>query len=114
MEFKINRYDDVIFHRDEDIDKKIRVLFLLFDYKVTENRLTLEQQLELIDLWIVEFEDLEYYEVIPMFKSRREAIVKFINTEKYDNLSFYGKMVLKLKFKIKKIKNFIKLLFYRK
>ena len=114
MEFKINLYDDIIFHKDVDIDKKIRALFLLLDYKISENKITLEQQLELIDTWIIEFEVAEYYEIIPMFKSRREAIVKFINYKKYDNLSLYNKVVFKLRITLNKIKNLIKLLFYKK
>ena len=114
MEFKLNRYDDIIFSKNEETDKQIRALFLLFDYQVTNKKLTLEEQLELIDSWITEFKTSEYYELIPMFESRRKAIVKFISVEKYDNLSLYRKMVLNLRWKLKKIKNFIKLLFYKK
>lgn len=114
MNFDIDRYKNRRLHKDDEIDKKIKALFLWFDYEVSRKKLSLTNQLNLIDDWIRKFEEAELYEVIPMFKLRRSVILKTITTKEEDNMSFLEQVAPNLDDRIKKIINSIKSLFRRK
>ena len=109
-----NRYDHRTFHEDEETDKKIKALFLLFDYEVVSKKLSFDDQLTLIEDWIDGFEEHELYEVIPMFKIRRDVIAKQILREEYENMSFREYLALTLKNIKLKLKKLTKRLFNRK
>ena len=113
MEFDFKKYDKRKFHEDEEVDKKIKALFLLFDYEVLRLKLSYPQQLTKIDDWIKKFEEHELYEVIPMFKLRRGVIVRQIIRQKHENMSFGEHMAPILTNNWNKIKNFFKKLFRR-
>lgn len=114
MKFDIRRYERRRFHKDEEVDKKIKALFLLFDYEVTRNKLSFVQQLTLIDDWIIKFERFELYEVIPMFKLRRGVILRQIIRREQEKMSFSDYLAPSLKKIFYRIKNFFKSLFKKK
>lgn len=74
MNFNMCRYEGRRFHDEPEIDKKIKALYLWFDYEVFRNKLTYPQQLKLIDSWIAVFITSELYEVVPAFKIKRITI----------------------------------------
>jgi len=82
MEFNINKYDRVMFHKDEVINKRIIALFLWFDYEIIKKKLTKEQQIKFIDYWCCELTRMEYYEIIPFFNRRRKQTMGKIRKEK--------------------------------
>jgi hypothetical protein len=114
MKINFKKYDNRTFSEDVEVDKKIKALFLLFDYEVMRNQLSYTKQVKLIDSWIKSFEDYETYEVIPMFKIRRDVILKQSKIEEYDNMSVKERLALMLtNFKLKR-KNLFKRLFNKK
>jgi len=78
MRFNMRRYEGRRFSNEPEIDKKIKALYLWFDYEVFRNKLSYPNQLKLIDTWIVVFLQSELYEVVPAFKIKRGHIVKII------------------------------------
>jgi hypothetical protein len=82
MEFNIKKYDRMTFHKDEVVNKRIIALFLWFDYEVIKKKLTLKQQVKLIDYWVGELTRMEYYEIIPFFNNRRKQLVGKITKKK--------------------------------
>lgn len=79
MDFNLEKYKKFRFHKDDNVDKKVKALFLYYDYLIINKKLTSYEQLVLLDFWILKFEEHELYEVIPFFKLRREVIIKQIN-----------------------------------
>lgn len=78
MGFDLNRYEKRRFHENVEIDKKIKALYLWFDYEVSTRKLNHSSQLTLIDNWIANFLLHELYEVVPAFKLRRAMILAII------------------------------------
>lgn len=110
MEFNFNKYDGRKFHNDVETDKKIKALFLYYDYIIIMRKLTLSEQITLISFWIIKFEEHELYEVIPSFKLRRNVLYKQLSipkkthkplpSKKYNNKVFnFLKKILKNPFK---------------
>lgn len=114
MNFDFDRYKRRRFHKDDEIDKKVKALFLYYDYQVIDKKLNLPQQLTLLDDWIIKFEQHELYEVIPMFRMRRAVVVKQIIRMNHEKMSMIEHMVPSLPKKLEKVKNFFKNLFKRK
>jgi hypothetical protein len=110
MKFDINRYTKRRFHKDDNIDNKIKALFLLLDYEITRRKLISTRQLTIIDIWIQKFETHEMYEVIPMFKLRRGAIVRQIIVDNNEDMTF-KKWINSI---YNKVINFFKSLFKKK
>lgn len=114
MNFDLDRYKRRRFHEDDEIDKKVKALFLYYDYQVIEKKLSLGKQLTLLDDWIKKFEEHELYEVIPMFKLRRGVVLKQIIKHKHENMSLTEHVAPNLNKKWRKVIIFIKNLFKRK
>lgn len=104
MKFNIKKYEHRKFHADEKIDKKIKALYLWFDYEVERRKLSYPNQLTLIDSWIRSFELHELYEVIPMFKLRRGQIVRLIARGKTVKMVTKKAITPKRKKKVTKVK----------
>jgi len=114
MRFDFDRYKKRRFHKNDEIDKKVKALFLYYDYQVINKKMNPAQQLTLLDDWIIKFQQHELYEVIPMFKMRRAIVVKQIISMNHERMSFIEHMAPKLPERLKKIKNFFKNQFKRK
>jgi len=111
MKYNIKKYEKRRFHKDPDVDKKIKALFLWFDYEVETRDLTYTQQLTLIDNWITSFLFSELYEVVPMFKLRRGAIVKLIAHRRRAKKSGDIRLASYLRLYRMKLKRWVKSLF---
>jgi hypothetical protein len=114
MNFDFNRYKRRRFHKDDEIDKKIKALFLYYDYQVADKQLDLAQKLTLLDGWIQKFERHELYEVIPMFKMRRAVVVKQIIRNNNEKMTPMEHIAPNLNKNIGKVIFFFKNLFKRK
>ncbi len=79
MDFNLKKYDNIHFHDDELIQKRIKALLLWFDYQVFKDGLGLERQLTLINSMIDSFIGKEWYEIADFFKKQREVIKNNIN-----------------------------------
>jgi len=97
MKFDFDKYKKRRFHDNDDIDKKIKVLFLYYDYQVIDKKLGLTQQLRLLDIWVIKLIQYELYEVIPMFKLRRSVLIKQINRLNQRGTPILGSFLSKLK-----------------
>ena len=114
MKFDFDRYKRRTFHKDEEIDKKVKALFLYYDYQVIDKKLNLGQQLTLLDDWIKKFEEHELYEVIPMFKLRRAVVVKQIIRLNNEKMTVIEHLAPKLPKRWEKLKLFFRNIFKRK
>jgi len=114
MKFDFDRYKNRRFHKNDDIDKKVKASFLYYDYQVIEKKLKLPEQLTLLDDWIIKFKEHELYEVIPMFKLRRAVVVKQIINHNHEKMSMVEDIVPSFPEKWVKVKKFFKNPFNRK
>ena len=69
MQFNINKYDDISFHNDELISKRIKALLLWFEYQVIDSEFSKELEIDFIDSIIETMVDQEWYEVAVFFKN---------------------------------------------
>ncbi len=95
----LNKYNEVKFSDDVDLNKKIKALYVLFDNYVDEFKLNYRDKLELIDIWIIIFIKKEEYELAESFKHK-----KILEWKQYrkTNRSLSFKLIyrfLRLKFK---------------
>jgi len=67
----INKYKKNRFNKDSFIDKLIKALFLYYDIKVEELKLTYQQSLALINHMIRVLVESEEYELAAAFKRRK-------------------------------------------
>ena len=104
MNFNIKKYDKIKFHSNPLLNKRVKALYLWFDYEVEKRDLNKKGQILLIDEWIKALIRFEYYEVVPFFKGRRYDILRAIVKEKNANMSDLDHLVSFLK----KIKNKIR------
>ena len=111
MNFDFDRYKKRRFHKNDEINNKVKALFLYYDYQVINKELNLTQQLNLLDDWIKKFEQHELYEVIPMFKLRRAVVSKQLDIVNIEKKSFIEHMSPRLNEKFMKLKNFFKNIF---
>lgn len=117
MKFDFDRYKRRRFHEDDEVDKKIKALFLYYDYQVISKKLPLSKQLTLLDDWIFKFEQHEQhelYEVIPMFKMRRAVVIKQIIRAKNEKMTVVQHVAPNLNKKWRKVIIFFKNLFNKK
>ena len=108
MDFDMKRYDKRKFHEEDEIDKKIKALMLLYDYQVFRKNLSSTNQLALLDDWILKFTEFEFYEIIPVFKLRRSIILKHIVLNKKENMTFLEYLAMKIKRTWRKTMNYFK------
>ena len=108
MGFDINKYDKIRFHTNSLIQKRVKALYLWFDYEVNKRDLDYKGQVRLIDEWVEILIEYEYYEVVPFFKRRRYDILKSIIRERNANMSRKDRLVLLLKFVKIKIRRFVR------
>ena len=78
MKFNFKRYEGVVFNKDPDINKKIKALLLWYDYEVMTKDLIYEDRIKLLDKWIKNFIDIELYEAIDVFKTRRDKLSSLV------------------------------------
>jgi hypothetical protein len=76
MDFDINKYDDSIFHNDDEINLKIKALLLWFDHQCFKNDLDTERMIVLIDGLINTAVREEWYEVADFFKDKKADLIK--------------------------------------
>ena len=93
MSIDLNKYDNIIFHRNEVINKKIKAYMIIFDYQCDNDGLSLKGKVDLFNKWEGVFMDEEFYEIIPCLIYRKRKLE--VQT-KYDNLSVIGRMAYKL------------------
>ena len=67
----INKYKKKRFNKNSFIDKRIKALFLYYDTKVEEFKLTYQQSLTLINHMIRVLVDSEEYELAAAFRRRK-------------------------------------------
>jgi hypothetical protein len=67
----INKYKRKRFNRDKFIDKRIKALFLYYDTRVEELKLTYKQSLILINHMIKVLVESEEYELASAFRRRK-------------------------------------------
>lgn len=67
----IDKYRKKRFNKDSFIDKRIKALFLYYDLKVDELKLTYKEGLTLINHMISVFVEREEYELAEAFKDRK-------------------------------------------
>lgn len=70
MGFDINKYDNVTFSTNDLTNKRIKALLLWFEHEVDKNNLSLDSQIELLELWLKRLLKEELYEVLPFFKQK--------------------------------------------
>lgn len=68
MEFDMNKYDDISFHEDDLISRRIRALLLWFEFQVIDNEFSKEMEIDFIDSIINTMVTQEWYEVAVFFK----------------------------------------------
>ena len=93
MSVDLNKYDNIQFHPDEKINKKIKAYMIIFDYQVDLNKTSDELIVKNLNHWEDVFLKDEFYEIIPCIIHRREKLEKKI---KRDRLSLVHKMAYKL------------------
>lgn len=85
MEFNINKYDNVKFDEKDLTHKKIKVLLLWFEYhEVYQKNIPLEEQIPAMDIFLLNLQDEEIYEVLLFFKNLREEMVKRLEAGETD------------------------------
>lgn len=90
MAFDVHKYDEIKFHDEPYIDKKIRAYMVVFDYQVLMKGLDTKGKIDLLNHWEEVFLDEEFYEIIPAIKHRRDKLIKS------DKLSLVSNMARKL------------------
>lgn len=111
--FDINYYDNKIFHEDENINTKIIVLFLKYDFEVIKMKLEYPDTIKLMRVMTQDLIDHEEFEVVRAFVNRRQRTIKFFADKRRQEtrpLISFNKAVrraLRMKFK-RKIKNLLK------
>lgn len=103
MTFNLNKYKKRRFHRNPEINAKIKALFLYYDYQIIHKDLDMNDQLILLDDWINKFEEHELYEVIPSFKLRRDLLLKNINKKSNIKHNIFNVLLKKIWIIVKKI-----------
>jgi hypothetical protein len=93
MKMDLTKYDNIIFHDTELVNKKIKAYMLIFDYQCEINNLSLKEKIELYNSWEKTFMMEEFYEIIPCLIHRKSKLELKL---KYDNMSAISKMVYKL------------------
>lgn len=68
MNFNINKYDNISFHKDEIVSRRIRALLLWFEFQVLDSEFSKELEIDFIDSIIDTMVDQEWYEVAVFFK----------------------------------------------
>lgn len=123
MGFNINKYDNVTFSNNDLTNKRIKALVLWFEYEVDKKNLSLDAQIELLELWLKRLLKEELYEVLPFFKQKLTDIkeqklnetnepIVMIELESTANLSEDIKItpkesfLMRVKSKIKKFLNY--------
>jgi len=79
MDLNLDKYKNIVFHKDKFINKKIKALLLYHEYLVLKNDLDMGEQIIFIDKWISSLEKEEMYEVIPSFEKRKNSLLKKIS-----------------------------------
>jgi len=102
MKFNFKRYEGVIFHKDPDINKKIKALLLWYDYEVITKDLSYRDRVTLLDKWIKNFIDIELYEAIDVFKTRRDKLSSLVGEIRRSKRPLL--LVIKLYFRYYRIK----------
>jgi len=67
----LDKYNKKKFNKDKFLDKRIKALFLYYDLRVEELKLTYQQSLFLLNHMISVFVEREEYEVAAAFKHRK-------------------------------------------
>lgn len=67
----LNKYKKKRFNKDKFIDKRIKALFLFYDKKVEDLKLSYRQSIELINHMIRVLVDSEEYELAAAFRRRK-------------------------------------------
>ena len=93
MKIDLTKYDNIIFHNNEKINKKVKVYMLIFDYQSELGGLSTEGKIELLNHWEKVFMKEEFYEIIPSLIYRKSKLDVKI---KYDKLSVVRQMAHKL------------------
>ena len=93
MSVDLNKYDNIQFHPDEKINKKIKAYMIIFDYQVDLNKATDELKVTQLKHWEEVFLKEEFYEIIPCIIHRKLKLEEKI---KRDKLSVVFKMAYKL------------------
>jgi hypothetical protein len=102
MSIDLKKYDNVKFHENEDVDKKIRAYMFIFDYVSFINKLADKEKVDLFDEWEKVFLLEEFYEIIPSIQHRRKKLKEKMRRDK---LSVVNRMARKLSDIIQKLKN---------
>lgn len=76
MEFDINKYENVVFHKDDMTNKKIKAMLLWYEYRVLELNLGKEDKIKLLDNIAKMMASNEWYEVATFFHKKKLEINK--------------------------------------
>lgn len=82
MNFNMRRYEKRKFHEDPDIDKKIKALYLWFDYQTFIRGYTYKEKLKLTNKWIPTLKEYGEEEVSRAFEVRKLHIENIIGAKK--------------------------------
>jgi hypothetical protein len=102
MSIDLKKYDEIEFHPNEKINKKIKAYMIIFDYQVFLNKTTDKDKIKQLKRWEEVFLKEEFYEIIPSLLYRRRKIEEKI---KRDNLSVVHRMAYKLSDILKSVIN---------
>lgn len=75
MAFDINKYDDKYFHENKEMDNRIKVLLLWYEFQSEQHKLDVNGQIKLIDSVIQLCVKQEWYEIATFFKKRKDKLV---------------------------------------
>lgn len=85
---------------------KNKINYILLRYKIDSKDLSLTLRLELLKRWIESCVEAEEYEMASALKKKRNEIIKSIRLARKGNKHFVDNWFIKLKWNLRKIKNF--------
>jgi hypothetical protein len=108
MKFDFNKYDKRKFHDEPEIDKKIKALYLWFEYETLRNKWSLTKQLTMIDSWILNFEKHNMSTVSPFFIVIRRNIIKRIIRRREHRKTTTHSLMVHLRWLRRKVNKIVK------
>lgn len=75
MGFDFNKYDESVFHSNNEVNLKIKALLLWFDHQCYVNNLNTEQMITLLDDLIKLSVKEQWFEVSSFFTKKRNALI---------------------------------------
>lgn len=104
----LHKYDNIKLNPKQEINDKIKALFLLFDRDAMKHRLTHVGILRLMDFYINTLIKHEEFESVVAFKKRKADTIKKYKTDRRDYTPGLMFRFLRRKFRnfiVKKLKN---------